>query len=345
MADDQERRTEPPSPRRLREARRKGKIARSRDLAVWVNLASALAVFWIGRDFWIAQLESLAARWIDLPLMLAQGGPQEIASVLLPWARSLLLLALPVPIACLVTSILVNGIFNGWLFAPAAAAPDFDRLNPTTNLRRMFALDNWIELGKSILKILILIAGLCMTIAWALPNLIRIPMMHSANLAGALESVLSAFLIFILAGLGLFAIFDVWYQRFSYLRNSRMTPEEKKRDRRQDEGDPEQRARRRQLLRELTQDSPLERCQYASMIVCATAQSMAVAIHWDGDSRSAAWLLNKGRDSTAQAIVQIARENRIALIEDAELCRRIYGQTGIDADLSADLLRDLLRYR
>ena len=345
MDDDQERKTEPPSPRRLREARRKGKIARSRDLAVWINLLTSLAVFWIGREYWITQLESLAAPGLDLTSTLARADPQETASVILRWTRSLILLAMPVPIACSVTSILVSGTFNGWLFAPSAAAPNFDRLNPTTNLKRMLALDNWIELGKSAVKILVLVAGLWLTIAWALPNLVRIPMMRSANLAGAMESILSTFLIFSLAGLGLFVIFDVWYQRFSYQRNFRMTREEKKRDQRQDEGDPVQRARRRQLLRELVEESPLERCAHASMIVSASAPSMAVAIYWDNDSRSAAWLLNKGRDSTAQAIVQIARHNRIALIEDAEFCRRIYAQTGIDSDLGVDLLQDLGRYR
>ena len=140
-------------------------------------------------------------------------------------------------------------------------------------------------------------------------------------------------------------MFDLWYQRFRYFRELRVTPEEKKRDQRQDEGDPGQRARRRQLLRELVQESPLERCVYASMVVSSAAQSTAVAIYWEPDSGAAPWLLNKGRHSVGLAIMQIARDHHITLLEDAELCNRIYRQTGIDADLEPSLAVELGRYR
>lgn len=345
MADDPGRRSEPAGARQLREARRNGQVARSRDLGIWANLAATLVVLWIGRDFWLTHMQFLASLGIQQASLSTRSNPPEITSLMFSWGRSLVLLALPIPMTCLATSILVNGTFNRWLFAPAAALPNFDRLNPSVNLRRMVGSNNGVELLKSIIKIFFLGTGLWLTIAWALPSLVRLPLLHSISLPGLLERILAGFLMFSLTGLGLLAAFDVWYQRFSYVRDLRMTPEEKKRDQRQDEGDPAQRARRRQLMREVAQESPLERCAYASMIVYSAAQPMAVAIYWASDSVAAPWLLNKGCDAVARAIIQIASDHQLALVEDADLCGRIYRQTGIDADLNLALVMDLGRYR
>jgi flagellar biosynthesis protein FlhB len=346
VAVDQDRRTEPASPRQIRQARRKGQVARSRDLGVCANLLAALMVLWVGSEFWVVRLQALASFGLHQGLAHARAESLQYQGLLLFWLDHVLSLGLSVILICSVAAIVVNGTYNGWLFAPAAVAPQFDRLSPAANLRRMMSPGNWVELAKSLIKILLLMAALWLVVRSVLPSLIRLPLMPVSGLPALIHQILSGFLALMLLGMGVVAAFDAWYQRISHLRELRMTREETQRERRDDDGDPAQRARRRQTMREIVQDSPLERCAYATVIICSSSPVMATAMYWDEDAATAPWLLNKGRDVIGLAIIQIGRDGNLLMIEDADLCARIYRQTGIDADLSSPLaaqVRDAYR--
>lgn len=343
MAADQERRTEAASLRQIREARRKGQVARSRDLGVCATLAAALLVFWAGSEFWVAQLQALVRFGLTRAATSARTEPLDISSMFVFWLGAVASLSLSVLLACALAAILVNGAYNGWLFAPAGALPQFDRLSPAANLQRMFSTRNTVELLKSSIKVLLLAVVLWLIVESILPWLIRLPLLPHIALPSLTHYVLSGFLALMLLGMCVIAAFDGWYQRVNYSRELRMTREERQRERREDEGDPALKAKRRQLLRALAQESPLERCAYATLVLCDSSQAMATAIYWDVDAQAAPWMLHKGRHATGLAIIQMARDHGLAIIEDADLCTRIYQHTGIDADLSAPHAAELQR--
>jgi flagellar biosynthesis protein FlhB len=344
VADDKDRRTEPASARQIREARRTGKVPRSRDLGACVSLAVALLVLWAGADFWSAQLQTLGGYGINSIAATTRAGEVVHSALIGFWLRTVLLLSLSLLLPCAVVATLAHGVYAGWVFAPASIEPKFDRLDPAQNLKQMFAPKNWVELGKSTIKIVLLCGALWLVIAAMLPTLVRLPLLQSFGLPALIHQVLASFFALMLVGMALVAIFDAWYQRFNYLRELRMTREEVKRERRDDQGDPHQRAKRQQLLREVVQESPLERCAHATLILCSSGQAMAVAIFWDRASGQRPWLLHKGRDVPGLAIIQIGRDRSVPVIEDAALCARIYQQTGIDADLAPSLAESLTRY-
>lgn len=344
MADDQDRRTEPASARQIREARREGKVPRSRDLGACVSLAVALLVLWAGADFWSVQLQALGGYGLNSIAATARAGEVAHGALIWFWLRTVLLLSLSLLLPGAAVAILANGVYAGWVFAPAGIEPKFERLDPAQNLKQMFAPRNWVELGKSTIKILLLCGALWLVIAAMLPTLVRLPLLQSTGLPALTHQILASFFALMLVGMALVAIFDVWYQRFNYLRELRMTREEVKRERRDDQGDPHQRAKRQQLLREVAQESPLERCAHATLILCSSGQAMAVALFWDQPSGQMPWLLHKGKDVLGLAIIQIGRDRGLPVIEDADLCARIYQQTGIDADLTPALAEALKRY-
>lgn len=391
MSADADRRTLAASPRRLREARRDGQVPRARELiglaslaaaTVSIGLTAAPLLRWLHRCLAqvLAQvpIQVRDAAWPRPDIWAARPQPtQPVGAGLAESLLELLLCALTTSLvvsgAAMLAAGLIGALANGWMFAPRALAPRFERLSPAAYIQRLFDFRSLVEVLKSLIKLAVLTAGLAALIVMLLPSLIQLPRSDVSGLGPVIEQVLIRFMGCVLLAFGLLAIFDTWYQRRQHRRELRMTPEEMRRERRDDEGDPHRRVQRQRIMREVLRESPLERCANASHVICDTASRSAVALAWvrvQGPSSAGhssgsgsgsfsvtepgseatlaqpverAWLIHKDRGAGALAIIEMARQARRSIIEDRELCERIYRSTGIEADLEPELVLALER--
>ena len=305
--------TEQPSQKRLREARRKGQLPRSRLLsASAVTLGGLLALSLTGGSGW-ARLQAWTAR-----LFLEQrseGAWQE-------GLRVASLLCGPVLLGALLGSLVVAVPVAGWAFHPEQVAPKLERVSPAAGLKRLFSARQLVELGKALLVTAV--------VGWLLGSALldeAADGLRAAWLPGplALTTVLGrlaplvlrvAWVVFVL-GLADFAL-----ARRRHVRDLMMTREELKQEYKESEGDPHHKGQRKALHRQLSQGGPARGLQKASAVV-VNPTHIAVALRYDAGECDAPYLVAKARESDALALRREAVRLGIPVVRDIPLARSL----------------------
>jgi len=343
MSDSQDRRTEDPTHRQLQRARDDGQIVRSQDVVTAAVLASGGLAIWFGRGWVGGNLERLIRFALEYPARSSDGSESpDVLDAALQVALIVADLSYPIILIAVLAAVLVGIIQARGLFAPAAVAPKVDRLNPVKGLKELFSLRALVDLGKAVLKIVLLAWALFLTIRWSVGALVKLPYQGADGISDITTALFAAFFGTALLIFAVIAVFDFWLQKIIFMRSQRMTPEEVKRERHEDTGRPEIRSRRRQIAAEDVLNPLLERTAQASVIICESDGRCAVALISPSDPKALPWVVNKGIDHYAQAIVTVGRKAGLLVIVDGMLARRIHDRIAIDADLNADLNRVLL---
>lgn len=321
MADEFGEKTEAPTPKRKRKAVEDGQLLKSRDFA------TALVVL-VGCG-WMALLgPSLIAACKQVMTASFTFGRADIDDFE-PWkplteavwklAPSMgALLALSFAAAVLSQAGLGALIFNGKLIAPKAS-----RINPASGLKRMFGPNGWIELGKSLLKVVLLGA-----IGWWMLSALVNPAMGlvSSDVNGAIGQMGGRFIALLFAmggGLLLIAGIDLPIQLVRHLQQLRMSKQEIKDEHKESEGSPEQkgaiRARQREILK-----GGFRKSVATAHVVLTNPTHFAVALRYDRSSDQVPVVVAKGRGQTALAIRELAGEFAVPVLEYPQLARAVY---------------------
>lgn len=331
---DRDDRTEQPTEKRLREAREKGDTPRSRELAnvaVLGSVAVALVVF--GPHVGAAAQDWLRAALTIDPEILGRGDR------LVPHATTLLfglmLPVLPLLAVALAACVLAPVLMGGLRFATQSLKVDFTRLSPKAGLARMYGKESIAELLRSLARVG-LIGGVG---AWVVHGAFsRLLAMTQGSLEGAVAEglgFLSTALLSMIAGLGLLAAIDVPWQKFQHISKLKMTKQEIRDEHKQAEGNPEIKARVRQVARQMSQRRMMEAVPTADVVVMNPTH-YAVALKYQPGMR-APTVVAKGVDEMALAIRALAGKHRVAIVEAPPLARALYRQAQVDQEIPVKL--------
>lgn len=333
MADAQ--RTERATPKRLREARERGELPRSRELATAVVVGVGVIVLMAAG----AGIAGRAEDWLRLALQPDPALLDEPAR-LLPWAGRLVLggflAVLPLLAAGLVAAVVGPLLLGGWNFSVRALRFDPARIDPLAGLGRIFSMQSLVELGKGLAK-----AALLGLVAAAFlwrhrDGFLALARMDTAPaLAEGVGLALSA-LAWLAAGLLLIALFDAPYQWIAYVRRLRMTRQEVRDEYRQAEGSPEVKGRIRRLQAERARRRMIAAVPTADAVV-VNPTHYAVALKYDAPKMRAPRVVAKGVDEVALAIREAARQHRVPLIEAPPLARALYRGAALDQEIPVAL--------
>ena len=328
-------RTEEPTSRRLSDARKEGQIARSMELpAAAVTISAVGLIFFMGNYLVTKLAERFAAGFhFDRKIV--------FSSNLLPalFADELLqsfVLIIPIFIITIVVAIASTGLTGGYNFSMQAVMPKASKLNPFSGLQRIFGPKAWVELGKAILKF-VLVTGVVVLI---LNNNI-----HTLNLIGrmpiepALQAsgeLLTKSALLITLSLVIIAMIDVPYQRWQFMKQMRMTKQEVKDEMRQSEGNPEIKGQIRRKQREMSNARMIDSVKNADVVI-TNPEHFAVALSYDPNGDSAPILLAKGTDEVAARIREEAQKHGIEIFQAAPLARALYFTTEIEHPVPEDL--------
>ncbi len=329
-------RTEQPTPKRIREARLEGNVARSPELsAAIVLLAGLLLLRGPAR-----QLANGFGEWIKVLLIELPHHPLDAKASLskaltshvglwLPWLG----LTLGGILAAAVT---VNLAQTGFLWSSKRLGFHLDRLDPIKGFKRLFSLHSLLELAKALIK-LFLIGGV--SFAYLRP---RLPLLLGLNQNDAVSG-LSLWLEIALGLAFQIAIFylilaalDYGYQRWNYLRSLRMTREEIKEELKQTEGDPLLRSRIRSYQQRLARTRMMANVPKATVVI-TNPTHVAVALAYEPATMRAPKVIAKGVNLLAQRIKEVARANRVAIVENPPLARLIYQTVDLDQEIPPEL--------
>jgi flagellar biosynthetic protein FlhB len=338
MAEEAEQggeRTEEPSQRRLQEAREHGQVPRSRELT---NFATMIG----GSVLLIATGSSVAGRMSQLVRDFMQidasrlADPQSMMSSLGEAARGGLSALLPIFGTLIVLVLLASVALGGWNFSTQALVPDFTRLSPLSGIKRLFGLRGAAELGKALLKCL-LVGGVCAgVVAWLFSDVLALGRMAPRAAIGRGASLLSSAFVWLCASLALVAIVDVPLQLFQYKRSLRMTRQELRDEAKEHDGRPEIKQRIRQLQQAAARRRMMHKIPTADVVI-VNPTHFAVALKYDADRMRAPKVLAKGVDLVAQNIRRIAEEHRVPIFESPKLARALYRSADLNHEIPAGL--------
>jgi flagellar biosynthetic protein FlhB len=332
--DEGEERTEQPSARRLEEARKQGQLPRSRELSTFmVMLAASGGLLLLGRKVATELAQAMRAQFGAI----AQPPAAEMLPSLLGTALwQALKLCLPLFGLLTLAAALAPLALGGWNFAAQAFQPQFSRLDPLKGLSRIFSTQGLVELGKSLLKVLI-VGGAGALIVWQLTDELMSLSGEAppAGMAHAADLCLRAFL-WMSGALAVIALADVPYQLWHHHKQLRMTRQELREEAKESEGRPEVKGRIRQLQREISRRRMLENVPRADVVI-TNPTHVAVALRYDPHSMQAPLVVAKGAELMAAKIREIATAHQVPLLEAPPLARAIYQHAEIDQPIPLGL--------
>ncbi|MFO1406064.1 MAG: flagellar biosynthesis protein FlhB [Steroidobacteraceae bacterium] len=328
-------RTEQPTERRLREARERGQVPRSRELdATLVLLAATLALLAFS-PFLVRHAAGLMrAGLAPDPRALLDAG--ALGSALrhgaLTGVVAVLAIGVPAALAALAAPLGVGGA----VFSAEALRPDLGRLDPAAGLRRLFGLRGLAEAAKALVKLAVVGGAAALLLSHLLP---RIAALGAADVAqgvaeGAWMVVLC--LLALSAALGLVALVDVPYQIWNHRRGLRMTREEVREEIKETEGRPEVRGRIRQLQQERARRRMMQEVPKADVVV-VNPTHFAVALRYESGRVRAPRVVARGRELVAARIREIAELHRVPVFESPPLARALYFATEVGEEIPAGL--------
>jgi len=328
-------RSEEPTQKRLDEARRKGQIARSRELnTLAVTLGGAGAALMFGGQIALDLMDVMRAGFSFSREALMDDG--SMVKLLLASGTHALVALIPFMVILLIASILGPISLGGWLMSTEAMQPKFSRMSPLSGLKRMFSPQALAELGKALAKFVVLLGVALVVLSAVEDDLLSIAyepleaaIMHSAVLVGWSALWLSC-------GLILIAAVDVPFQLWSSKQKLKMTKQEVRDEDKESEGKPEVKSRIRQLQREMAERRMMESVPSADVVI-TNPTHFAVALKYDPEKGGAPLLLAKGGDFLALKIREIAQEHRVILLESPQLARAVYYSTEVDHEIPAGL--------
>lgn len=270
MAEDRSNRTEPATPKRKEEARKKGQIAVSRDLSTAVILLSGIGLLAAMLPVGVQKMTEMTRQGLALSFPLDfHGGMsiEQVYSVVIHAGIAVVTLSLPIVMGILVMGSAASLLQTGLLWRAEAVQPDVARISPIKGLSRLFSMRSVMELVKGLLKIAVVTAvGL-----WAvrndvfqIPGLIEFDIGTVLQVTGGLSlkvSLAVAGAIAVLAGL------DYFYQRYEWERSLRMSKEEIKEEHKASEGDPFIKSRVRTIQREMTKKRMMAAVKTADVVI------------------------------------------------------------------------------
>ncbi|MCU8326060.1 flagellar biosynthesis protein FlhB [Vibrio vulnificus] len=329
-SDGQER-TEEATPRRLQQAREKGQVARSKELAsVSVLVIGAVSLMWFGESLARAlfkamgRLFSLSREEIFDPSKLFDIASGALSALLLP----LLLILFALFVAAAIGSAGVGGIS----FSVEAATPKLSKMNPLSGIKRMFGLQSWVELIKSILKVALVTGVAIYLIQASQEDLIQLSLdVYPQNIFHALDILLN-FVLLISCSLLIVVAIDIPFQIWQHADQLKMTKQELKDEYKDTEGKPEVKGRIRMLQREAAQRRMMADVPTADVIV-TNPEHFSVALRYKQNSDRAPVVVAKGTDHMAMKIREVAREHDISIVPAPPLARALYYSTELEQQI------------
>lgn len=314
--------SEKATPKKLRDARKKGQVAKSQDfpsaftfivsisgiLALSSHLYTYLSGYMVSMFRGIPAHEQLTNR--------AGGMLNEVMTVIFSTS-------MPIMIVVSLIGVLVNFLIIGPVFSMEAMKPDLKKLNPVTNIKNMFKLKTFIELLKSIMKISGALILIYSVIYSSLDEIVSTCMMpfYGASI------VFASFLKKVVLRIGIFfimvGVFDLVFQKRNFAKEMKMEKFEVKQEHKDTEGDPQIKSKRRQIAQEIAYQEGPGATKRAKAVV-TNPTHIAVALEYEAEDEPAPKIATMGLDTVAEEIIRVAQDFDIPIMRNVELAQTLY---------------------
>lgn len=333
--EDGQDKSEDPTEKKKSESRKKGQIARSKELTTFFMLiASIVGIMFFSKDMIEVITEIMKNNFsIERDTLFDS---EQLFIHFKGELSSMIFALLPLFMLMFFTAIFSGALLGGFNFSGEALIPKLSKMNPIKGLKKLFGTNGLVELIKSVLKI-ILMGGVAVYFLWAAKS--EIYGLSKEPFPGAfmhaMELITWQFLLVSLAMI-VVAMIDVPYQIWSNTRQLKMTKQEVKDESKNTDGNPEVKGRIRQKQQEIAMQRMMGDVPKADVII-TNPTHYAVALQYDPEGSGAPVMLAKGADLVALQIRNVAQANDVPIMEIPPLSRAIYHSIDIGQEIPAGL--------
>ena len=329
MADEQEK-TEEPTPKKLEDARKEGNVPKSQDVASLVTLVVGVVVLMFYMKYMIFKLEQFYFYYFSF--FSHQWSVNDIFSLFIQSVLEIFILLAPIAIAIMIAGVLGNVAQFGFLFTTKTIQPKLSKINPISGLKNLFSLKKLFEGVKITLKVFVAFGvGFYLFYSW----LVEIPKLELFDLFTQIKWIVEKVVILVWVMIAIFLVFaviDFAYQRYSYKKSLKMSKQEIKDEMKNTEGNPEIKAKIRQIQMKMASQRMMAEIPKADVVI-TNPTHYAVAIRYDRTKDKAPRVIAKGIDHLAQRIKEIARENDVMIVENKPLARQLYAEVELESEI------------
>lgn len=333
--------TEKPTPKRLEDARKKGDVPKSKEvtstvvLVLWLGLGALLLGFAATRlaTLWDALFATIGRGWAGTGYA---GAVRSIGGMALELGV-LLVGALLVPIAA--AGLLADFLQIGAVLSFEKIKPKLENMNPVEGVKRMFTMDNLIEVLKALAKTAVLFLIGWLVVKPALPQIVglaRSPTLVPQTIGLLVWDLTVKLLAWTIATFAMVSLLDAAYQRWSFTKKMRMSMRDIKQEMKESEGDPYIKQHRRQAAQEWQQRNNAQAARNANVLV-VNPTHIAIAIDYDRERSPVPSIAAMGEDHVARAMREAAEEAGVPIVRNIPLARDLLARGEVGEIIPSDL--------
>lgn len=333
--------TEQPTAKKLDDAREEGQVAKSKEVVNALTLIGLFVLLKVVLGFlgdWFLGGFSKAYNRIPELIKLTNGMVRvsDMEAALHDMFISTLILMLPFLATGFVLSFLADYIQITWKVTTKPLMPKFSKLNPINGIKRIFSAQSLVELLKAFLKIILIVYVAYTTLRDQLDVLyllFNMPLWQGIATTGDIAISLGLKISVVYLAI---AILDFAYQKWKFKQDQMMTKQEIKDEYKNSEGNPEIKGKQKQRMQEASRRRMMQDIPKADVVI-TNPTHFAVAVRYDASEGEAPIVLAKGADYLAQKIKEVAKENKVEIVENKPLARMLYHNVEIGEQVPPEL--------
>ncbi|WP_368654830.1 flagellar biosynthesis protein FlhB [Ornithinibacillus sp. 4-3] len=314
--------TEKATPKKRKDERRKGKVAKSADVNTAILLLFSFIMLAVFGSFMKEEMTSVYHKsfteYIHWDVT-----EQTIQTIIFEGVTELAKIVAPIMVIAIIAALAANLMQIGFLFTTEPLKFDLKKIDPIQGAKRIFSVRALVELLKSLLKI-VFIGAVTFFVIWLFKDeIMMLPFKHLDGGLAFFGKVTITMGIAATVILLFLAVFDYAYQRFDYEKNMRMSKQDIKDEHKNIEGDPLIKSKIRERQRQMAMRRMMAEVPNADVII-TNPTHYSIAIKYDEEKANAPYVLAKGVDNIALKIREIAKANNIMMVENKVLARSLY---------------------
>lgn len=330
-------RTEKATPKKREETKKKGQVAKSTEINTAVILLSMFLFLLFGRQFLFDQYEHVMKDYLQNYLQ-KDLTTQNSSSIMSHVYLQILILIGPFLGVAFIAAVVANVSQVGFLFTTEPITMKFDRLDPIQGFKRIYSLRAIVELVKSLLKISIVGSATFYVIWQSKQEILNLSFISIDGVASTIYMLVVKSGLYASFALLALALLDLFYQKFDYEKNIRMSKQDIKDEYKKSEGDPHIKSKIKQKQREIAMRRMMQEIPKADVII-TNPTHYAIALKYDEEKRDAPYVIAKGVDFMALKIREIAKAHDIVTIENRPLARSLYAQVEIGDEVPEEFFK------
>ena len=330
-----EEKTEEATPKKKSEARKKGQIARSKDVGLAITMVTCTLVILLLSGMIVGNLKDTMVYFLQSG-MLQDINEMSIKSIVITILLKAGLCILPVVIPIMIAGIVASLMQTGFLLTGEPLKPKFSKLNPISGFKNMFSKKSFVDLLKNLAVVTVIGFIGFLYVRDNYDKILQISNTYLPSLGGQVQDLVVGIFFQVSLVLVIIAAADYFVQFRFHQKDLRMTKQEIKEEYKQMEGDPQIKSKIKQKQREMATRRMMASVADATVVI-TNPTHLSIALKYEEGNNEAPKVVAKGADLVALKIKEVAKENDVPIMENKPLARMIYEQVDIDREVPQEM--------